>query len=1311
MQEKMPHELEKTLEVLDASKTPSGVAQADVGGKQTLLEIERDYLLSRLARMSVLEQKVDALHCELAARNEARVAQHAEIVRRGAEIGGLALQLARAQGDAQAARRGTNDVRSELARAEARAHHEYGMALRFLSERDGAIQERDAVLTSRTWRVTAPLRRGAGLLGADQRALARKFAKLVYWVLTPHRTGARLRFIRERNRILAQQALDAQRPVEAAEVLTQTVTPRPALPSVARAPINWFFVGDTLDWLKTHDQLTGVGKVTTELFFASFDPAAQARVLPCVLGDTPSGLASVSPEDTAALLAQKLGARTLPSGKTADDSAWRELAPAHGDDVFFTGVVWNPDYARLFERLAAQGVGVNTFLYDIIPVEHPELVGERHYALFVEWLTSAVTVAKTISVSSESIREKLLRWATLANVRVNAQITIVHFGANEVGEAASAQVLAADAVTARVALPSFVLSVGTIDKRKNQALLVRLWVRLCDELGAQRVPQLVLVGRDDVGIAALGEGVAALVDSGKIVVLQGLSDAHLAGLYQQCLFTAFPSLSEGYGLPVAESLMYGKVCVSSDLECIREHAGDLPWYFRRGDEDDALRALRHAIGDATARQDAERRIASDYRSQTWLESFEAVVGAAAQCPVVPVSASRPAAVAFPGAEPVNMSEALEKAAQWCTSDNPDVSILVINWNAGPLTLECVRQLWANTEGLRYEVVIVDNGSNEDNLAPVRNIGRGVRLLELGKNRFFGEANNIAAEASTGRYLCLLNNDAFVRPGWLTAMVGALQGDARIGAVGPLFLYPNGIIQEAGGMIDEKGYPVRFGRGETQAHSEFFVARDVDYVSAAACVMPRDLFMEIGGFDLAYEPAYYEDADLCFKVRAMGRVVRYCPEARVVHIEGAAANHNPAAEARRNALGDLNRDKFVSRWGRFLKSRNEADALAVRERFIPPAVAARPRKDKTAVIFTPYALTPGGGERYILTMAAVLSDDYAVTLVTPHPYSNLRLHSFECEFGIDLSSCALMTASEFADAPRPDLMITMGNHIAPPTEARGARSLFLCQFPFRLPEAERQVSPAALDGYASILTYSDYAKSHVFAALSAHQLPYRPIEVVHPPVQPVAGTALRKKTMILSVGRFFIGAHSKRHDLMIEAFRTLHARMGGAVELHLAGSSMPEPAHMDYLQRLRDAAQGLPVHFHVNVSAEELETLYRDAAIYWHGAGLETDLDAHPERAEHFGMTVVEAMSAGCVPLAFNSGGPREIIEDGLSGLLYGSLESLVAMTSELLTPQRTVAREQMGLRAAQRAGAFSLERFAARVRVLAAQPERADMPV
>ena len=95
------------------------------------------------------------------------------------------------------------------------------------------------------------------------------------------------------------------------------------------------------------------------------------------------------------------------------------------------------------------------------------------------------------------------------------------------------------------------------------------------------------------------------------------------------------------------------------------------------------------------------------------------------------------------------------------------------------------RFWGNTDEAKYEIVVVDNGSSQHDLDGLRHLGDGVRLITLGCNRFFGEANNIAAEAARGRYLCFLNNDAFVQPGWMRPLIDPLAADPAIGATGPL----------------------------------------------------------------------------------------------------------------------------------------------------------------------------------------------------------------------------------------------------------------------------------------------------------------------------------------------------------------------------------------------------------------------------------------------------------------------------------------------------------------------------------------------
>jgi glycosyltransferase involved in cell wall biosynthesis len=249
----------------------------------------------------------------------------------------------------------------------------------------------------------------------------------------------------------------------------------------------------------------------------------------------------------------------------------------------------------------------------------------------------------------------------------------------------------------------------------------------------------------------------------------------------------------------------------------------------------------------------------------------------------------------------------------------------------------------------------------------------------------------------------------------------------------------------------------------------------------------------------------------------------------------------------------------------------------------------------------------------------------------------------------------------------------------------------------MPTATAEAWRGNLSGYDVILTYSDFVRSHVQAGLAARQVPPIATEVVYPPVVMQRGDAAAKQAMILSVGRFIAGGHTKRHDALIDAFRVLFHRFGGGIEYHIVGSSFPTPEDMAYLAALQAAATDLPVVFHVNAKEHTVETLYRQAMFYWHATGYGLQASAAPERAEHFGISVVEAMSAGCVPLAYASGGPCEIIRQGRTGFLFETLDELVERTAGLMQPARSGDRIGMGRAAADAARRFSPDAFAARI--------------
>jgi glycosyltransferase involved in cell wall biosynthesis len=229
----------------------------------------------------------------------------------------------------------------------------------------------------------------------------------------------------------------------------------------------------------------------------------------------------------------------------------------------------------------------------------------------------------------------------------------------------------------------------------------------------------------------------------------------------------------------------------------------------------------------------------------------------------------------------------------------------------------------------------------------------------------------------------------------------------------------------------------------------------------------------------------------------------------------------------------------------------------------------------------------------------------------------------------------------------------------------------------------------LRSYDVVVCNSEYTRR--FA--ERHGTAGLPLRVLYPPVDVDLYRTLVKRPAILSVGRFFVGRHEKKHGVLIEAFRRLCE--GGVVgwELVLAGSLREHEAdHVSYLERLREQAGALPVRFVVDASLAEMRRLYGEASLYWHAAGHGVDERRDPQFLEHFGMAIVEAMAAGAVPLVVRKGGPLEIVTDGVDGFHWTDPDELVARTAALI---RGGERELGPMRAKAEVSArrFSRERF------------------
>lgn len=321
------------------------------------------------------------------------------------------------------------------------------------------------------------------------------------------------------------------------------------------------------------------------------------------------------------------------------------------------------------------------------------------------------------------------------------------------------------------------------------------------------------------------------------------------------------------------------------------------------------------------------------------------------------------------------------------------------------------------------------------------------------------------------------------------------------------------------------------------------------------------------------------------------------------------------------------------------------------------------------IYSPYLDTFGGGEKYMMAIAEVLSAGSSVdVLLDKHlqeagaDYLKKKLSE---RFNLDLQKSAFVKAplGKHSSAvlralflKKYDLLVylTDGSIFYPTAK----KNILHIQSPV-IGEANNLRRKIKLSGWNLIVYNSEFTKGH-----SEKNWPIRS-EVIYPPVDVLKIKPLKKEKYILSVGRFFGYLKDKKHGILIKAFRELFktGKINGW-SLQLAGSA--GDGDQDYLNELKNLAEELPVNFFPNLGYDQLNKLYGQSSIYWHASGYgETD----PTKMEHFGISTVEAMAAGCVPVVINKGGQTEIIQDGKNGLLWNLPAELIKLTVNLISDQ------------------------------------------
>ncbi len=581
-----------------------------------------------------------------------------------------------------------------------------------------------------------------------------------------------------------------------------------------------------------------------------------------------------------------------------------------------------------------------------------------------------------------------------------------------------------------------------------------------------------------------------------------------------------------------------------------------------------------------------------------------------------------------------------------SEENTTVSIIIINHNNIELMLVSLMSVLSAQIQVPYEIILVDNGSDYLLFNFLGQLEKLVRVVRLNEARSFGSANNIATEIARGDFILFLNNDAFLDTGDLEKLLAEFS-DQSVGFVGPILRYPNGSLQDIGGYLSIEGRnssPILNG-----CMWDYPYSSNPDYITAACLLLRRDDFLMIGGFNPDFHWAYWEDVDLCLRLRALGKNALLAKSCAITHIGSATSLQSNFDFIREKAL-IRNLFVFRSRWGRWLVTRdfidgprsNILDLLQINRQI------DRFQEQKIHCIVPNYAFNRNPANTTMITHACTLSSSGPTMIVTETPYSILDIYNQAIEAGLD---CKEMASIGFSSLENRDIdIVVFSCYTLPIVAPRFGRIRILHYIsPPNIDEISiknLQLGMEALLAFDAIITDSEFSRCRLLKLIKMVTSNHIDIDVIQPIVDifPNDNYEKLRENIIVSVGPLRPGPAGGGHEAVIHAFKKLKIEKDYKNwQLVIIGySTLDDDPY--YIHRLQENARHLNIDILINPPRSILRKLFSKSKIYVSVRGLGIETSSDPWECAHSIAEIGIAISAGCVPVVFNLGAEAEFCE-------------------------------------------------------------------